>query len=98
MKSKSELKLIQGEFEVSDALEILEELFTFKIKFHEWRNYSSEERFGKRDQTSIERIKELKKSREELRELLQKLQESGTDVHIESSIAITAIQKSQLQL
>jgi hypothetical protein len=29
---------------------------------------------------------------------LQKLQESGTDVHIESSIAITAIQKSQLQL
>jgi hypothetical protein len=97
MKSKKEFKLIQGEFEVSDALEILDELFANKIKFHEWRNYSSEERFGKRDQTSIERIKELKKSREEVRELLQQLQESGTDVHIDSTIAISAIQKPHVQ-
>jgi hypothetical protein len=46
------LKLIDGNFS-AEAREILMSVFLGKIDFHENKNFSSEERFGKVDLTAL---------------------------------------------
>jgi hypothetical protein len=54
-----ELELINGEFSMKDAKEILLQLFGDKIKYHQLRNLSSLERFGEFDKVSTKRLPEL---------------------------------------
>lgn len=58
------LKLIDGTFTAQEAREILAKIYTDKIHFHEMRNFSSLERFGKVDLHSTMRIKELHMTKE----------------------------------
>jgi len=62
MKKKHELKLIEGEFTPLDAKEILISLYSSKLNFHQMKDFSSTERFGKKDELATKRIPELKES------------------------------------
>jgi hypothetical protein len=82
-----EIKLIDGDFKVEDARELLIKLIEYKMNYHQSKIFSAQERNSKPGLHSIERIEDLKKSKETLKELLSKL-ESGTELSIYSTINI----------
>ena len=55
-------KLIKGEFLPKDSREIMQNVFSGKIQFHNMKNFSSQERYGKDDKIAVKRIPQLKKS------------------------------------
>ncbi|GBL35843.1 hypothetical protein EMGBS15_14380 [Filimonas sp.] len=59
MNTIEKLNLIDGEFSHEEAKEILMNIFSTKIHFHKMRNFSSQERFGREDETAIRRIHAL---------------------------------------
>ncbi|MBL7890584.1 MAG: hypothetical protein JNL24_13615 [Bacteroidia bacterium] len=70
MKKAKKLKLIDGDFSSKETLDILLNLYSSKVKYHELKNLSSRERYGKDDPIAIKRIPELKKGMEIIEELL----------------------------
>ncbi|MBK0383455.1 hypothetical protein I5M32_10830 [Pedobacter sp. SD-b] len=59
-------KLIDGVFNAVDAKEILLTLIDKKIKFHELKSFSNEIKAGSTDGESLERVEELKKTRDHI--------------------------------
>ena len=88
MENKKSIKLIEGEFNVSDAKEILVNLIQSKIQFHEKKEFSSLIRFGLKDSISVKRIANLKKEIVELREFIQDLNEKKHKLIINTTIKI----------
>jgi hypothetical protein len=80
--------LVRGEYSAVEAKEIVSNLISQKINFHNLRDFSSRERFGKADENSLKRIEELKKSREAMFELIAAAKEEGKTVKINSNITI----------
>jgi hypothetical protein len=60
MNKIEKLKLIEGEFSFNEAKDILTSMFNSKINFHKIQNWSSQERFGKDDETAQMKIPLLK--------------------------------------
>ena len=56
MLKNKKLKLIEGKFLHDEAKEILRNIFSAKINFHQMKNFSSQERFGKDDKTAVKKI------------------------------------------
>ena len=71
MKKNHDFKLIEGVFTPQDAKEVLISLYSSKLNFHEMKNFSSNERLGKNDETSTKRIPELKKSILDITEIIE---------------------------
>ena len=88
---KDNQDLIRGEFSPSDAQEIVNHMISKKISFHELRNFSSEIRFGQSDDFSQKRCEELKESQISLSEVIQKAEEQGKKIRLESKISIVII-------
>lgn len=90
MTTKTEkLTLISGSFSNQEAKEILTSIFSSKIKFHELKNFSSQERFGKDDETAAKRLPKLKKEQIKLAQILKKAEQGNHSIHIKSEIVIT---------
>lgn len=70
-KKTEKVVLVQSSFNYDEAKEVLLGLIDSKIRFHENRNFSLEERTGKPDQHSEKRIAALKEERKKVLELLQ---------------------------
>jgi len=88
-------KLISGEFNTKEAREILLNLIDSKIKFHNLKSFSTEERFGSKDASSMKRLAELKELRAEILRLLIN-NEGGDFVYkISSTIKIEMIPKAR---
>lgn len=69
MQTLEKHPIIRGEFKPADAKLILLNILNNKIKFHEMRNFSSVERYGKVDEhaeSSISRLKYIQKSVEKI--------------------------------
>ncbi|WP_194974586.1 hypothetical protein [Aquiflexum lacus] len=79
-----ELELINGEFSMKDAKEILLQLFGDKIKYHQLRNLSSLERFGEFDKISTRRLPELQMTEKRILNLFK------DDAFFEGTIKIQA--------
>ena len=62
MNKSESITLIDGQFSSDDAFVLLTNLYSSKIKFHQLKNFSSMERFGKEDEMSLERISKLKEN------------------------------------
>ena len=88
MKEATTLKLIDGVFTPKETLDILLNLYNDKIKYHELKNLSSLERFGKEDPIAFKRIPELKKEVENIHTLLSGSNEKKDKIVIESSVNI----------
>ena len=89
MKKNESLTLIEGKFTNEEASEILTNIFTTKIRFHEAKNFSSRERLGKDDEIATERIPALKKELKKLQEMLSEAKADKKKLVISSEIKIS---------
>lgn len=85
------MNLISGDFTPEDAKEILNELITEKINFHDRKSLSSQIRFGYKDETSIKRVVELKSLREYVNEKIKEAQSQSKNVRIISDLQLELI-------
>ena len=85
------LELIKGEFSVLEAKELLFNLINQKINFHNLRDWSSQERYGMPDENSVQRIQQLKQSKESLQELVQIARKEGLSFKIDAKISIELV-------
>jgi hypothetical protein len=99
MNTNQNLSLIDGEFAPADAREILKNVFWSKMQFHEMRNFSLKERFGKEDENAVKRILELKKSLEKILAIVSEAEANNETLTIQAEICILRISaKSKTQL
>lgn len=82
------LNLIEGNFSEEEAREILMNVFSFKVKFHQLRNFSSQVRFGKQDETAQKRLPELNKEIEKVLQVVSEAKSKNKRLIITSEIAI----------
>jgi hypothetical protein len=88
LKEHKELELIKGEFSAEDARDILLQLFTDKINYHQARNLSSLERFGKLNDISVRRLPELKFQIQKINDLFQNTDLSRATIKIQATVNI----------
>ena len=89
MNSNKKLQLIEGEFSFNEAKEILTSMFNSKINFHNIQNWSSQERFGKKDVIAEERIPALKSEIKRLEEILTEAKNNNKKLVVHSEIYIS---------
>lgn len=89
MNKTEKLTLIEGTFSDEEAKEILMNIFSTKINFHEVKNFSSIERFGEVDATAQKRIPDLKREVEKLTKILAEARANNKQITINSEINIS---------
>lgn len=87
----NQLQLINGEFEPEEAREVLMNIFTDKIRFHEKKCLSSLVTLSKKDEISEKRILELKSNIVTLLNLIDSAKDSGKLLKISSEIKIELV-------
>jgi hypothetical protein len=93
MSKEKHLKLIDGTFESKDAFEILMNVYSSKIHFHQLKNIQSQEREGKDCKKSKRRIEELKKSMDKASKVLASAQLKGKRVIMKSEVIISFVEE-----
>ncbi len=88
MKKTETLDLIKGTFTPEEAREILLQLLDSKINFHNLKNWSCRERFGKPDDYSERRLADLRESRKKVEDLISYSINEQKTIAINSSIEI----------
>lgn len=88
MEIKQEFTLIEGEFSQTEAMEVLNNVLSSKIQFHQMKNFSSQIRFGKDDETSIERMGQLRQSIETISKIIKEAKIEDRKIEITSVINI----------
>jgi hypothetical protein len=96
MKKTAELSLIDGHFTVKDASEVLNRLFQDKIKFHELKNFSAMERTGKKDLTSLNRIKQLKENCTQIVKMINEHENQDGQFVIHSTVNVSFLSKTTI--
>ncbi len=86
MKQTETIDLIKGTFTPDEAREILLQLLNSKINFHNLKNWSSRERFGKPDTDSEQKLKYLEESRKNVEMFISKALDGKKNITINSSI------------
>jgi hypothetical protein len=89
MNKTETITLIDGDFDDKEAREILVNIFSSKINFHQLKNYTSHERYGKVDAHAAKRIIELKKGLEMALEILLVAQKNNKQITINTEVNIT---------
>ena len=80
--------MINGTFTPIEARDVLLNLLDSKINFHNLKDWSSRERFGKPDADSEQRLKHLKDSKDKVETLIIKSINEDSE---EKSVTITSI-------
>jgi len=88
MKKNETIELIKGTFTPDEAREILLQLLNSKINFHNLKNWSSRERFGKPNADSEQRLIKLEESRKKVERLISTSINEKKSLIINSSIEI----------
>lgn len=89
MKNTEKLTIVEGNFTHSEAKEILMNMFTSKINFHNIKNWSSQERFGKDDDIAQKRLPELRNEMKKLEEILSEAKAKNKKIVVNSVINIS---------
>jgi hypothetical protein len=90
MKENSEkLKLIDGVFTDAEAKDILMNVFLSKIKFHERRDFSHQERFGRPDEHAAKRIAMIRSSIDAVQVLLSDAKKNNRSLRIVADVNIS---------
>lgn len=89
MENQQKLKLIEGTFLPAEAKEVLMNIYTAKITFHELKNFSSVERFGKDDEAARRKIESLRKEMERLELIVAEAAAANRKLVIHSEIFIS---------
>jgi len=88
MKNSETLTLIDGIFTPDDAKEMLSNLISSNIGFHNIKNWRSQEQFGREDYDAQKRIPELKKELEKLQTLTEEAKGKKLRIAVRSEIYI----------
>jgi hypothetical protein len=88
MKKSETIELIKGTFTPDEAREMLLQLLNSKISFHNLKNWSSRERFGKPDDYSEQRLRSLDESRKKVEKFIADLADGEKNIIINSTIEI----------
>lgn len=88
MNKIEKLVLIEGDFEAEQATEILMNIFSTKIHFHEMKNFSSQEQFGEHDEIAQKRIPALRNEMKKLEEILSEAKNKKLLIHSEIHISL----------
>lgn len=91
MENKKSLHLIEGTFKPNEAIEVLLNLYNQKIKFHELKNFSTQECTGNQDSFSIKRIPELEADIETIKAIIANATLEDKKVVIHSTLTIETI-------
>lgn len=89
--TKTEKELVKGVFTPLDAQYIMDHLISEKISFHKLQNLSHQERFGKENHESIDRIVALKKTKKEIQKIIIHAIEMGKNLKIEANINVELV-------
>jgi hypothetical protein len=89
MNKTEKLTLIEGVFLHDEAKDILMNIFSAKINFHQVKNFSSQERFGIDDETARKRIPALRDEIEKLQEILLEAKLNNKKLEVRSEINIS---------
>ena len=89
MEVTKKLTLIEGSFTAEEAKEILLNMYSTKINFHEMKNFSSQERFGMEDEIAKMRIPKLKNEIENVLQLVSVADLNKNKLVITSEINIS---------
>ena len=89
MTKDEKFMLIKGKFIPADAKELLLSFINHKINYHALKNFSDEERFGKKDKCSRDRVAELKKMKDNVLELIDEAVKENKRVRIDSVVKIS---------
>jgi hypothetical protein len=92
MKKNEKLTIIDGNFTFIEAREILITMFRSKINFHNIKNWSSQERYGKDDEIAQKRIPELRNELIKLEEILSEAKSKNKMLFVSSEINISEIE------
>jgi len=84
-------ELIKGEFSPAEASEIINEMFSKKINFHEVKSFSQLIRYGAKDEATLQRLNELKLNQQFAKDLIQEAKEAGKSLRVRSTISIEFI-------
>lgn len=90
MKEAKQFKLIAGVFSPTDAKEILISLINEKIRFHNLKILTHQERFGVEDNGHTKRLKQLIKSKDQIQKLIESCEKKKKSLVINSTIVIEA--------
>ena len=88
MNKSESITLIDGQFSSDDAFVLLTNLYSSKIKFHQLKNFSSLERFGKEDEISLKRISKLNENLETILTLMKEANAGENRIEIKSVVHI----------
>lgn len=85
----TEIELINNEFEINEAKNLLMQLIQDKINFHVSKNFSQLERLGKIDAISAMKIETLTAEKEKIKKLLESITDQSSKVEINATINIS---------
>jgi hypothetical protein len=82
------INLIDGVFTTEEAKEILTNLYNSKINFHNMKNFSHTERYGRPHAASLARIESLRISLQKVKEAIAEAEKSNQMIKINSAVEI----------
>lgn len=88
MEKIEKMTPVDGVFTHDEAKEFLMDFFTSKINFYAIKNWISNERFGKDDESAQKRIPELRKEVEKLQLILKEAQTQNKKLVVSSELKI----------
>ena len=88
MENNNKVTLIDGTFSTAEAKDVLINLFMMKINFHQQKNVSHIERFGKPDEVAKEKITFLKSELAKLEILIEQAGSNHATLKVTSDIHI----------
>ncbi len=83
-----QFKLIDSSYTVSEAREILLAILNSKIQFHQLKTFSHDIRFGRPDEHSEKRIKELEETRRAINDLLLEYENTDAKFNVQSMLTL----------
>lgn len=82
------INLINGNYNCSDAKEILMDLCNKNLNSNKLQNFSSQIRFGKDDDQALQQINTLNKSKSDISEIIEDAKQKNKKLIIKSFIEI----------
>lgn len=95
MKKTEQVKLIDGTFSPENAAEVLHAVLDDKIRFHNIRILSIQERFGGDTSASENRLRELKAAKAKVSQILAEAKAANLDLEIFSCIDIKFVESAR---
>jgi hypothetical protein len=92
MKKNETLTIIDGNFTYDEAKDILMNMFSSKINFHNIKNWSSQERFGENDAIAQKTIPALRNEMKKLEEILLEAKAKNKKLVVNSEINISLLE------